>query len=443
MNKVLLITLEPIGKRMAGPAIRCCELGNEIAKHMPATVYSPYEIDSIPQTLAGQCQFISGKGKKSLLKLASQHDILIIQANVLKQFPQLTKLQKFLVVDLYDPFLFNIHIQYANQSPALASSNFRLMHKVLEKHMLSADFTICASERQRDYWLGRFCALGRINPLLHNFDPSLRKLIDVVPFGLSKAAPQANGRGPREIFVKIKKADPILLWAGGIWDWLDPLTVIKAVSVLKEKIPNVRLVFMGKKSPNPQVGSMAMADKACQLATELKLLDENVFFAPDWISYQERSDFLLQADIGVSAHFDLPETRFSFRTRLLDYFWANLPIVTTKGDELAQLIETKRAGFVLDYQDVSGWTNYLTKLLTDKSLQQDCRQASKDIAQDFTWDKVAKSLLNYCENPCHLPDHIPVTMPNIIERANAVYQRGGKDLVFAKAKQMIKEIMPS
>src|SRR5271156_3625218 len=98
MNKVLIITLEPIGNRMAGPAIRSCELGKQLATHMPTTVFSPYQIDNIPETVSGDCQFVSGKGKKSLLDLASKHDILIIQANVLKQYPQLMKLRKFLVV---------------------------------------------------------------------------------------------------------------------------------------------------------------------------------------------------------------------------------------------------------------------------------------------------------------------------------------------------------
>ena len=41
---------------------------------------------------------------------------------------------------------------------------------------------------------------------------------------------------------------------------------------------------------------------------------------------------------AVSAHFDDIETRFAFRTRLLDYFWAGLPIVTTDGDVLGDLV---------------------------------------------------------------------------------------------------------
>ena len=440
-KQILLITLEPIANQMAGPAIRTCELGKQLAKHFAVTIFSPYQANHISPTIYNPCQLELGISQKSLLQLAKQQDILIIQANVLKQYPQLANLNKFLVVDLYDPFLFNIHIQYANYPPAIASASFRLMHKLLEKHMLAADFTICASERQRDYWLGRFCALGKINPALHNFDPSLRKLIDVVPFGLPENPPQIKGDGPRSIFAKIQKEDPLLLWAGGIWDWLDPLTVIKAIAILKNKFPNIRLVFMGRKSPNPQVEDMRMSKSAEDLARELNILDENVFFCSDWISYEQRASFLLEANIGVSAHFDLPETRFSFRTRLLDYFWAQLPVLTTTGDELADLVTTSKAGFALNYQDINGWVDTITQLLIDQELQKRCRLGTKELAQRFTWHHAAQALINYCHNPYHPPDHSPVTMPNLIERALCVYQRGGRKLAIERAKQIIKEII--
>ena len=207
-KQILFVTLEPIANQMAGPAIRCCELAKQLSKHFQVTLFSPYKPDHISPNIYSPCQLALGITKKSLIKLASEQDILVIQANVLKQYPELATLNKFIVVDLYDPFLFNIHIQYANYPQAIASASFRLMHKLLEKHMLSADFTICASERQRDYWLGRFCALGKINPALHNFDPSLRKLIDVVPFGLPEQAPQAMGKGRVLYLAKFKKRTP-------------------------------------------------------------------------------------------------------------------------------------------------------------------------------------------------------------------------------------------
>ena len=59
--------------------------------------------------------------------------------------------------------------------------------------LASGDAFVCASERQRDLWLGALLALGRIDPDAYAADPSLRSLIDVVPFGhRSRAAAVAR-----------------------------------------------------------------------------------------------------------------------------------------------------------------------------------------------------------------------------------------------------------
>ena len=87
---------------------------------------------------------------------------------------------------------------------------------------------------------------------------------------------------------------------------------------------------------------MRMAVDARGLSDELGLTGTHVFFNEGWVDYDDRQNYLLEADIGVSTHLDHVETALSFRTRILDYLWASLPMVATRGDSLADLIE--RAG---------------------------------------------------------------------------------------------------
>jgi glycosyltransferase involved in cell wall biosynthesis len=150
---------------------------------------------------------------------------------------------------------------------------------------------------------------------------------------------------------------------------------------------------------------------------------------------------LLDADIGVSAHFDLPETRFSFRTRLLDYFWAKLPVLTTGGDQLAELIESHHAGRALGYGDVDGWVQAISELLNDPEREKQCRQGAGKLAENFVWSKAAMPLRQFLRQPHHLPEYRKVTMPSFVERAQAVYARGGKDLVVKRSKQIIEDWM--
>ncbi|HEY9786897.1 MAG TPA: hypothetical protein V6D17_16015, partial [Candidatus Obscuribacterales bacterium] len=155
---------------MAGPAIRAFELGLALSDEFDVTVFSPHRASSAfeaevraKRRLPPAFHLVTGASKAQLNNLAYQADAIFIQANVLKPNPGLASLGKYLIVDLYDPYLFSVLVQYQTNDVA-ADASFRLMHKVLEQHMVSCDFSVCASERQRDYWIGRYCALGRITP---------------------------------------------------------------------------------------------------------------------------------------------------------------------------------------------------------------------------------------------------------------------------------------
>jgi glycosyltransferase involved in cell wall biosynthesis len=438
-HKLLIITLEPIAQKMAGPAIRALELGKALAQNHKVAVFSPVIGGDPPsEALPDNLTLVRGGGARDLRALAEESESVFIQSNVLKPYPFLSELGKYLIVDLYDPYLFAILVQYKNDS-AQASASYRMMHKVLETHMLACDFAVCASERQRDYWIGRFCAQGRLTPEMYDFDPSLRKLIDVVPYGLPEQLPAKNGPGLREI-EGIGENDPVLVWGGGIWDWFDPLTVIEAVRTCLSEIPNLRLVFMGTQSPNPKVPVMDMTKRARALAEGYGLVGKNIFFLDGWVPYEERVNYLLDATAAVSAHFDLPETRFSFRTRILDYFWCGLPILTTTGDGLGELIEANGAGLVMSYKDVSAWSAAIKKIVTEGQTREAMKKGARTLANAYHWPANAEPLERFIQNPYHLPTHQTITMPNLLERLNAVWRRGGPKLVVKRSRELINDI---
>src|SRR5262249_54226492 len=138
--------------------------------------------------------------------------------------------------------------------------------------------------------------------------------------------------------------DKVILWGGGIYNWFDPLVLIRAVDKLRTRLPSARVFFMGTRHPNLDVPEMRMTQNAYALSYDLGLKGTHVFFNDDWVAYDRRADYLLDADVGVSTHLDHIETEFSFRTRILDYLWASLPIVCTKGDAFAQLVEDRNLG---------------------------------------------------------------------------------------------------
>jgi glycosyltransferase involved in cell wall biosynthesis len=250
----------------------------------------------------------------------------------------------------------------------------------------------------------------------------------VVPFGIADGPLPAGAPALRGVVRGIGVDDEILLWGGGIYNWFDPQTLIRAVDKLRVSRPKLRLVFMGVQHPNPVVKTMRAAVEAWELSNELELTDVHVFFSDSfssgWIPYAERGRYLADATIGVSTHHDHVETAFSFRTRILDYFWAGLPVVTTRGDALAEVIERAGAGRTVDAGDVDGLASAIAELLDDEAARKSAAAASARLADDYRWSTVAQPLLEFCRDPYRAPDLVdPATRTEILARARLATTR--------------------
>jgi hypothetical protein len=122
------------------------------------------------------------------------------------------------------------------------------------------------------------------------------------------------------------------------------------------------------------------------------------------VPYEDRQNFLLESDIGVSTHLDHVETAFSFRTRILDYIWASLPVVCTQGDALAAVVEQHDLGRTVAPDDVDGLADVLVELLTDDRLTARYRANLARIVPEYEWSTVLEPLLAYCRAPRRAAD---------------------------------------
>jgi hypothetical protein len=122
------------------------------------------------------------------------------------------------------------------------------------------------------------------------------------------------------------------------------------------------------------------------------------------VPYDERQNYLLEADIGVSTHLDHVETAYSFRTRILDYLWASLPIVATEGDSFATLIEAEGLGITVPPEDAGALEDALFALLDDPARLAACRSRLAEVAPNHTWPKVLAPLVEFCRAPRRAPD---------------------------------------
>ncbi len=404
-KRVLVVTGEPLGENLAGPAIRALEIAKALTGEFECLLASTKANDLKHPEVAT----ISTR-HRSLKKLVTWADIIVFQGLLISENPWIADTEKILIADLYDPFHLEVLEQKKKSSISLRLRGSRDTTDALNRQLRRADFFICASERQRNFWLGQLAAEGRINPFTYDANNDLSRLIEIVPFGVSDKKLEDSEDPIRAIYPSIKKTDTIALWSGGVYDWLDPLTIVKAIKKLNK--PELKLVFMGLSHPNKEVPEMKMVKELKALSDSLELTNKNVFFIDKWVNYQERGNFLAAADFGVNAHLSHIETTFSFRTRILDHFWAGLATITTKGDALADLIEQNSAGIVVDVADVSAWANAFDNLLTDINLRKKLAENAKELAKDFYWNKALMPLVKFIRTATPAPDRI--LMPDLL-----------------------------
>lgn len=393
--RILLVTNDRLGRQRAGPAIRCVELAKVLAREHEVTIASGVPGDF---ELPGIKVILNALGNPAPLRAAArQADVAVTQGLVLHIFPFLRRCN-YVVVDLYDPYLFE-HLAHKKGGSFAIWRYLRQWH-LLNQQLRRGDFFICANERQWDYWLGCLCALGRLTPQEHERDPSFRKLLSVVPFGVDRQLPEHTRDVVKGVIPGISKDDILLVWAGGIWQWFDPLTIIKAMGLAKDRT-DIKLLFLGTRHPNPDLPEMPILAESRRLAQELGVFGRSVFFREGWVPFDERQNFLLEADIGVSAHTNTVETRLAFRTRVLDYIWAGLPVILTEGDYFADLVAREELGKTVPPGDAEAWKQAILSLAAGEGERQAMKSRLHALREQFHWERVAEPLVSYCRDPYH------------------------------------------
>jgi glycosyltransferase involved in cell wall biosynthesis len=148
--------------------------------------------------------------------------------------------------------------------------------------------------------------------------------------------------------------------------------------------------------PGPPSGSQAReADAAATRARELGLLEEVVFFNDRKPRYAERGDWLLAADCALVLHRDQIEARYAFRTRMLDCFWAGLPVVCSHGDELAERVAVERLGETVAPGDAQAAALALERVL--ERGRGAFREPLAAAAASFAWASVTAPLERYVQ----------------------------------------------
>lgn len=372
MSRILLVCPEPLGHgQPAGIGIRFVE----IARVLLADGHSVVVLSPDAGTVEG-CQ----SEATTLHSLASRTvgaDAVIVQGHVAndlfahgKPIPT--------VVDLYDPFIIeNLHY-HADRGPEV----FNHDHATLIHSLMRGDVFLCASQAQRMFYLGLLLAVGRLNPVAFESDSHLDSLLRIVPFGVQPA---------REIPLR---PDHAILF-GGIYDWYDPILAIEAVATARRKIPDLTLTFT--RHPNPEITPQGKTAEAIKHVRS-RGYGEFVKFEP-WAEYDRRGDFFDRFSLALLTFPQSIETDLSMRTRIYDYLWGGLPIVTSSAPGTDEILERYGAGSIIREESREAFAGEIVAIIEDRLRYDRMIAGARQFVRDHQWPRVLEPLRAFCRKP--------------------------------------------
>lgn len=380
--RVALVPSEPIRPHMAGAGIRYFELARRLpAFGLEVVLINPGDLAQVPVDELPGVQ-VRRFERKRLAELTEDCDVAVSQGqlcnDLVVKVPELP-----LVVDLHDPFLAE-HLHYAE---ALGLGPFLNDHATWVMQMWNGDFFLCASEEQRDYYLGFLTAVGRVHPPRMAHDPDPGSLVAVVPYGVPEELPPFSPLLPQRA-----PGEKRLLF-GGLYDWYDPWPVLEALEAVDE--PSWTLIFI--RNPNPQTPQKLLGEVEAW-CRQRGWWGERVKVI-DWVPAERRYDLWRDVDLLVATHDRSLETRLSLRIRFLDALVAGCSVVTNEGGAISRLLREYDAGWVVPSKDPAALARAYRQALSDGALATARRRAAEKLLEAFSWDRSLAPLVAFCHRP--------------------------------------------
>lgn len=373
MSRVLLLCPEPLGhQHPAGVGIRFIEM----ARAMRAAGHSVTVLSPDGGAIDG-CTALA-TSPLAIRDASEASDVAVVQGHVANDyFAHARHIPT--VVDLYDPFIVeNLHY-YATHGPQVFAHD----HSTVVTSLREGDLFLCASSAQRLFYLGMLLAIGRLNPAAYAADARLANLVRIVPFGVPALRPLSAKalERPRAFF-------------GGIYDWYAPAIAIEAVRIARTTIPDLTLTFT--KHPNADITPQSVAAATERAVRERG--DTFVTFEP-WAAYDDRAAYFDRFAIALLTFEPSLETDLAMRTRLFDFLWAGLPVLTSPAPGTDDIVTAHGAGRVIPSNYPADFARALVDILGDRASYERAVAGGRAWAAANQWPVLLEPLLQFCARP--------------------------------------------
>ncbi len=175
--------------------------------------------------------------------------------------------------------------------------------------------------------------------------------------------------------LQLRDEDLVLVFAGRLHPWKDPMTLVKATRLLLEDNTNVHTFLVGN---GPLEEPIRDAAKSLDVAERVKVVND--------VDYDHGlTDYYHAADIFV-----LPTKKEGFGLVLLEAMASGLPVVASDGGASPEVVGD--SGFLFRTGDPMSLAERISSLATDRSLREGLGDRARERAvRLFDWEQCCRS----------------------------------------------------
>ena len=174
---------------------------------------------------------------------------------------------------------------------------------------------------------------------------------------------------------------PTLLYLGRIRKYKSIQHIIRALALVRRRVPNARLMVVG-------AGNYLETLKT--LARQLNLADAVEF--PGFVSREEKVERMRRAHAIV-----LPSPREGWGLTNTEANGVGTPAIAADAPGLRDSVKNGQSGFLYEYGNIEQLSDRLVEVLTDEAVRHRLERGALAWADRFNWDEAARQFSSYLE----------------------------------------------
>ena len=312
--------------------------------------------------------------KKDITSFISQNNIDTIHVHDIQVaravFDVNTRFNKKVILDLHENrpeiMKFYLHVKDFRGKLLIYPKRWRYFE---EKYIKKSFRTIVVTENAADYYVDKY-------------DIPKDKFI-VVPNTVRKEFFENPDLNP--MIIKEYENEFMLLYLGDTGIRRGTLLLLEAVNILKEEIPNIKLVLVGK----------SKSDKVLKEYIKTNRI-ENYVDMLGWKDFSSFSSYIYASKIGFSPLLRNVHHDTTYANKIFQYMAFRKPVIVSDSIAQAELIQQENCGLVFENNKSKDLALRILELYNDKVLYTNLSENAKEaIMVKYNWVETSKEMLNF------------------------------------------------